>query len=202
MKELGRKISETKSEKNLRFTTQEKQRTSKKNLLLISFSFFLLIAFHISVLSDAMIIPKPSSISNDFIPDVVHPNGLFDQVIYDNVIHFKVPDNAFNMTGMTDKKRLNYRVFAYPSDTPVEVLDEVDGFPVLVSFLNDHDLKFRNQPNSGISMNNPYVVFMTRVPDFRQVVSFFSSQKVIAATNNFFLLQNFVNRRSYSKLMT
>lgn len=139
--------------------------------LLITLSLFLVV-LQSTTFSEGMIIPKPSFIANDIMAGIdVSQHGLFDQVTDDYVIQFKVPDSAFDLKGNPSKENLRYRVFAYPSDTPVEMLDSIDGFPVFASFLYNNDFKFKLMPNSGISMNDPYVVFMTRVPDFRQVVS-------------------------------
>ena len=139
---------------------QKKSWTRSKNIWT-----FVLLLLQLSSCSSGMFIPKTMT-SNSILYD-----QIFDRVTNDFVIQFKVPDTAFNLKGNPLKNNLRYKIFAYPSDTPVELLDSIEGYPVLVSLLHTNNFQFHNQPAKGVTVNEPYVVFTTRVPSYRQVVS-------------------------------
>lgn len=118
--------------------------------------------------------PSPKTpVCND---NEISKDWMFLPVIKDEVIHFKVASNSLQLEEPFAplKQKLVYRLYAYPGVGRSMSLDSC--FPVIVTELNDNDFGFKQQPLCGTPVSQPYAVFKTRVPDYRNAVSNFFQQ--------------------------
>jgi len=108
--------------------------------------------------------PLPSSCGDFSVKN--GQSGLFDQLVSEQVVQFKISSKSFKLDGVTTGFR--YRLTAFPSQTPIEELPTATGLPVFVTLLTENDFKFQDQPVNGISVSHPLSVFMARLPNYRE----------------------------------
>lgn len=103
---------------------------------------------------------------------------MFKPVVTDEVIHFKVSASSVQVDEQLApiRPKLRYKLWAYPGVGHSVDIDS--GFPVIVTQLNDNDFAYKQQPLSGTHVTQPFSVFKTRVPDYRNAVSISSLENI------------------------
>lgn len=113
-------------------------------------------------LSNRLPVPNDNEIKQEW---------MFDPVINDEVVHFKVSSSAVTLTDEFAPlhQQLVYRLWVHPGVGRSMSVNTC--MPVIVTELNDNDFTFKPQQHIGTHVTQPFTVFKTRVPDYRNAVS-------------------------------